>query len=98
MKKDIKFPDQHARRESATWFPVILGNKEISCTITDKFIDEYLRGDSLTSDEEIYTSNIEIIKELVKYKIINNLYNKDGSITITSDYDSGLLEIIKKYK
>ena len=95
MDKDIKFPDRHARRESCIWFPVIVDGKFLDCTITDKFIDSYLREGSVASDEDIYMTNRDIINKLVEYKIKNDLFNKDGSISIKDDYDADLLKILK---
>ena len=96
MDKDIKFPDRHARRESCIWFPVVVDEQSIDCIITDKYIDNYLRGDSLASDEDIFMINRGIINILVEYKIKNDLFNKDGSISIKDDYDGELLNVLKK--
>ena len=92
MEKDIQFPDQYARRDNGIWFLAIVDDVNTSCSISDEFIDQIIREDSVASYLDVFMDKKDIIYKLAEYKISNNSYGEDGNIAITLEDDSELID------
>ena len=93
MEKDIQFPDRQAKRDNGIWFQAVVDGTNTNCSISDEFIDQFIREDSVESYLDIFINKKDIINKLAEYKIKNNLCDKDGNISISVEHD---VEIIDK--